>query len=325
MNSLHWYLLRRLVLLLFVTVAVLTILFVMFKLLPGNPLSVFIDSNFSEEMIRRQKQLWGLDAPLWLQYVRYMWNMLTFNFGTSFFQMTPVRDIVVEKLLHTAAMIVPAVVLSVVLGALLGSWLGWRRGSRREGAVVISLLALRSVPSFFVGILVLMVFSYQLGWLPPGGMVSLGGPATLLGHRHFGRLLAASGAAVSRARQPRDHRPGPFAARIMLEVKGSDFIDILRAKGLPERQIVTHAARNALLPLVTYVAVMTGLLFQGQVLLEIIFAWPGIGRELVVGAQRPRLSGGAGRALSSWRWSRWRSISSPISSMARSIRGSPMS
>jgi peptide/nickel transport system permease protein len=68
----------------------------------------------------------------------------------------------------------------------------------------------------------------------------------------------------------------------MLEVKGSDFIDILRAKGLPETQIVRHAARNALLPLVTYVAVMTGLLFQGQVLLEIIFAWPGIGRELVV-------------------------------------------
>ena len=68
----------------------------------------------------------------------------------------------------------------------------------------------------------------------------------------------------------------------MLEVKGSDFLDILRAKGLPERRIVMHATRNALLPLVTYVAVMTGLLFQGQVLLEIIFAWPGIGRELVV-------------------------------------------
>ena len=81
MNSLHWYLLRRLVLLLFVTVAVLTIMFVMFKLLPGNPLSVFVDSNFSQEMIRRQKQLWGLDDPLWLQYVRYMRNMLTFNFG----------------------------------------------------------------------------------------------------------------------------------------------------------------------------------------------------------------------------------------------------
>src|SRR5689334_17131927 len=175
MHGLRSYVLRRLVLLLFVIVAVLTILFVLFKLLPGNPLSVFLDSNFPEEMIQRQKRLWGLDAPLWLQYVRYMWNMLTFQFGTSFFQMTPVSGIVVEKLLNTAAMIVPAVVLSVVLGAVLGSWLGWRRGSRQEGAAVIGLLALRSVPSFFVGIIVLMIFSYQLGWLPPGGMVSLGG------------------------------------------------------------------------------------------------------------------------------------------------------
>ena len=112
MQGLRGYVLRRLVLLLFVIVSVLTILFVMFKLLPGNPLSVFIDSNFPEEMIQRQKRLWGLDDPIWVQYLRYMWNMLTFNFGTSFFQMTPVRGIVIEKLLHTGAMIVPAVVLS---------------------------------------------------------------------------------------------------------------------------------------------------------------------------------------------------------------------
>jgi peptide/nickel transport system permease protein len=282
MNGLRSYLLRRLVLLLFVTVAVLTILFVMFKLLPGNPLSVFIDSNFSEEMIRRQKQLWGLDDPLWLQYVRYMWNMLTFSFGTSFFQMTPVRDIVVEKLLHTGAMIVPAVVLSVVLGALLGSWLGWRRGSRREGAVVIGLLALRSVPSFFVGIIVLMVFSYNLGWFPPGGMVSIGGQGdsfleTILSLDFLHHLVLPCLVLMTREITS----PALLLRSTMLEVKGSDFLDILRAKGLPERRIVMHATRNALLPLVTDVAVMMGFLFQGQVLLEIIFAWPGVGRELV--------------------------------------------
>lgn len=282
MNGLRWYLLRRLVLLLFVTAAVLTILFVMFKLLPGNPLSVFIDSNFSEEMIRRQKQLWGLDAPLWLQYVRYMWNMLTFNFGTSFFQMTPVRDIVIEKLLHTAAMIVPAVVLSVVLGALLGSWLGWRRGSRQEGAVVVGLLALRSVPSFFVGIIVLMVFSYNLGWFPPGGMVSIGGQGdsfleTILSLDFLHHLILPCLVLMTREITS----PALLLRSTMLEVKGSDFLDILRAKGLPERRIVMHATRNALLPLVTDVAVMMGFLFQGQVLLEIIFAWPGVGRELV--------------------------------------------
>ncbi|MEI8150415.1 MAG: ABC transporter permease [Hyphomicrobiales bacterium] len=282
MNNLRLYLLRRLALLLFVTAAVLTILFVMFKLLPGNPLSVFIDSNFSEEMIRRQKQLWGLDDPLWLQYVRYMWNMLTFNFGTSFFQMTPVRDIVVEKLLHTGAMIVPAVVLSVVLGTLLGSWLGWRRGSRQEGAVVIGLLALRSVPSFFVGIIVLMVFSYNLGWFPPGGMVSIGGHGdsflgTILSLDFLYHLVLPCLVLMTREITS----PALLLRSTMLEVKGSDFLDILRAKGLPERRIVMHATRNALLPLVTDVAVMMGFLFQGQVLLEIIFAWPGVGRELV--------------------------------------------
>jgi peptide/nickel transport system permease protein len=282
MNGLRSYLLRRLVLLLFVTLAVLTILFVMFKLLPGNPLSVFIDSNFSEEMIRRQKQLWGLDDPLWIQYVRYMWNMLTFNFGTSFFQMTPVRDIVVEKLLHTGAMIVPAVVLSVVLGTLLGSWLGWRRGSRQEGAVVIGLLTLRSVPSFFVGIIVLMVFSYTLGWFPPGGMVSIGGHGdsfleTILSLDFLYHLVLPCLVLMTREITS----PALLLRSTMLEVKGSDFLEILRAKGLPERRIVMHATRNALLPLVTDVAVMMGFLFQGQVLLEIIFAWPGVGRELV--------------------------------------------
>jgi len=126
------------------------------------------------------------------------------------------------------------------------------------------------------------VFSYQLGWLPPGGMVSLGGPETLWGivtsGDYWQHLALPCLVLVSR------EITGPILLLrgSMLEVKGSDFIDILRAKGLPERQIVTHAARNALLPLVTYIAVMTGLLFQGQVLLEIIFAWPGIGRELVV-------------------------------------------
>jgi peptide/nickel transport system permease protein len=269
-------------LLLIVTIAVLTILFVMFKLLPGNPLSVFIDSNFSEEMIQRQKRLWGLDDPLWLQYVQYMANMLTFNFGTSFFQMTPVRGIVVEKLLHTAAMIVPAVVLSVVLGSLLGSWLGWRRGSRREGAVVIGLLALRSLPSFFVGIIVLMIFSYSLGWFPPGGMVSIGGEGdsfgeTILSLDFLHHLILPCLVLMTREITS----PALLLRSTMLEVKGSDFLDILRAKGLPERRIVVHATRNALLPLVTDVAVMMGFLFQGQVLLEIIFAWPGVGRELV--------------------------------------------
>ena len=275
------YVARRLLLLVFVVWAILTIIFVLFKLLPGDPTAIFVDSNFSIEMIERQKALWGLNDPVWLQYVRYLRNMALFDFGESFFQNQPVATILSERTVNTALMVVPALIISVVFGTIIGAIAGWKRGSRFEKVTVTSALVLHSAPSFCVGILALMVFSYSLRWLPPGGMVSLGGPEglweTLSSGDYWQHLILPCAVLVSR------EITGPILLLrgSMLEVKGSDFIDILRAKGLPERRIILHAARNALLPLITYIAVMTGLLFQGQVLLEIIFAWPGIGREMV--------------------------------------------
>jgi ABC-type dipeptide/oligopeptide/nickel transport system permease component len=275
------YFARRLALLLFVVWAILTIVFVLFKLLPGDPAAIFIDSNFSIEMLNRQRALWGLDQPLWLQYLNYLRNMALFDFGDSFFQNEPVATILAEKTLNTALMIVPALIISVVLGTIIGAYAGWRRGGRFERVTVGASLFLHSAPSFFVGILVLMIFSYQLRWLPPGGLVSLGGPEDFWGivtsADYWQHLALPCLVLVSR------EITGPILLLrgSMLEVRGTDFVDILRAKGLTESRIVAHAARNALLPLVTYIAVMTGLLFQGQVLLEIIFAWPGLGREIV--------------------------------------------
>lgn len=275
------YFLRRLLLMVFVVWAILTIIFVLFQLLPGDPTAIFVDANFSAEMIERQKQLWGLNDPLWVQYLRYLQNMLLFDFGDSFFQNEPVAAILAERTLNTALMVVPALIISVVLGTVIGAVAGWRRGSRFEKITVTTALFLHSAPSFFVGILALMVFSYELGWLPAGGMVSLGGPegfwAIVTSADYWQHLILPCLVLVSR------EITGPILLLrgSMLDVRGSDFIDILRAKGLAERSIVTHATRNALLPLVTYIAVMTGLLFQGQVLLEIIFAWPGLGREMV--------------------------------------------
>ena len=275
------YVARRLALMLFVIWAILSIVFALFKLLPGDPTAIFLDSNFSLEMIERQRALWGLSDPTWLQYLHYLRNMALFDFGDSFFQNEPVATILAEKTLNTALMIVPALIVSVVLGTIIGAYAGWKRGSRFERATVTVSLFLHSAPSFFVGIFVLMVFSYQLRWLPPGGMVSLGGPEDFVGIitsvDYWQHLILPGLVLVSR------EITGPILLlrSSMLDVKGSDFISILRAKGLPERAIVAHATRNALLPLVTFIAVMTGLLFQGQVLLEIIFAWPGLGREMV--------------------------------------------
>jgi peptide/nickel transport system permease protein len=281
MIGLGRYVGRRLLLLIFVVWAVLTIIFALFQLLPGDPTAIFVDSNFSVEMIEHQKALWGLNDPLWLQYLRYIKNMVLFDFGDSFFQNQPVREILLEKALNTCLMIVPALIVSVVIGTVIGAVAGWKRGSRLEQATVTTALFLHSAPSFFVGIMALMIFSYQLRWLPPGGMVSLGGPEgfweTITSADYLQHLILPGLVLVSR------EITGPILLlrSSMLEIKGSDFVEILRAKGLRERRVVTHATRNALLPLVTYIAVMTGLLFQGQVLLEIIFAWPGIGREMV--------------------------------------------
>jgi peptide/nickel transport system permease protein len=272
---------RRLLLLALTLWCILTIMFALFKLLPGDPASIFVDNNMPVEMIEHQKQLWGLNDPMWLQYLHYIGNMALFRFGDSFFQNQTVFEILTEKIANTCAMILPALLVSVVLGTVLGALAGWRRGSRFEGATVVTSLILHSVPSFFAGILVLMVFSYQLRWLPSGGMVSVGGPEgfwpLITSRDYLLHLLLPLIVLVSR------EITGPIllVRSSMLEIKGSDFIDILRAKGLSETRILVHATRNALLPLVTYIAVMTSLLLQGQVLLEIIFAWPGIGRELV--------------------------------------------
>ena len=152
----------------------------------------------------------------------------------------------------------------------------------RERGAIFVVLGLRRLVLPYLGIVVLMIFSYWLGWFPPGGMVSIGGGgdsfwSTVFSLDFLHHLILPMLVLMSREVTS----PALLLRSTMLEVRGSDFLEILRAKGLPEKRIMVHATRNALLPLVTDIAVMMGFIFQGQVLLEIIFAWPGIGRELV--------------------------------------------
>jgi peptide/nickel transport system permease protein len=281
MWGLRKYILQRIVSLIFVIFCILTIMFALFKLIPGDPTMIFVDENLSDELIERQKELWGLNDPLHIQYLRYLKNMITFDFGNSFWQIKPVSAIMKEKLANTCAMMLPALILSVLLGTTLGSVAGWKRGTKFESVTITLSLFLRSAPSFFIGVMVLMVFAYKLRWFPSGGMVRLGTGGgfweMIFSLDFLKHLILPTMVLVSR------EITGPtlLLRSSMLEVKGSDFLDILRAKGLSEFQIIRHATRNALLPLVTFVAVMIGFLIQGQVILEIIFAWPGIGREII--------------------------------------------
>ena len=121
MTGLRRYIAVRILLLLFVIFCIMTIMFGLIKFMPGDPTTVFFDSNYSQEMIERQKKQWGLTDPLVVQYLHYLKNMATFDFGNSFFQIQPVRQIVLSKLLNTTVMMVPALILSCVLGTFLGA------------------------------------------------------------------------------------------------------------------------------------------------------------------------------------------------------------
>lgn len=281
--------LRRFLLLRFVTsVATLfgiaTILFLVVRLMPGDPTNMFIDdaSWSNPEAMARQRAMWGLDEPMYVQYLRYLKNLLTLDFGKSFIQGRPVRPIILEKVANTFTMMLPALVLMVLLGSVWGSIAGWRRGSRFESGSVVLSLFLRSIPSFFLGVLVLMVFAYRLGWFPSSGMVTPGSNpgfwSRVLSRDFLAHLVLPVFTLVVRGA----NQSFLLMRTSIIEIKGEDFLETLWAKGLKERQVLRHAVRNALVPLVTYVAVLVAFLFEGQVLIETIFAWPGIGREIVV-------------------------------------------
>src|ERR1022692_1774070 len=124
MTHLAHAVLRRVLLLALTVWCILTIMFALFKLLPGDPTAIFVDNNMSMEMIEHQKQLWGLNDPWWLQYLHYLGNMALFHFGDSFFQNQTVGEILADKVANTCAMIVPALVVSVVFGTILGALAG---------------------------------------------------------------------------------------------------------------------------------------------------------------------------------------------------------
>jgi peptide/nickel transport system permease protein len=230
-------------------------------------------------MIRKQ---WGLDRPLFEQYLLYMGNLLQGKLGISIFYKVPVWEVLMPRLVNTLILMGTSMVGAVLLGGVLGAYLGWRRGSGSEKGWVVAILFMRSIPIFWMGILLLMVFTYWLRLFPGGGMHRTG----FMADSFLGNYLNVDFL---------NHLALPFLCSLlynigdplmimrssMLEVKGEDFLTLLQAKGLSESSVMRQCARNAILPLATYVGVLAGYAFSGQVLLETVFAWPGLGREIV--------------------------------------------
>jgi len=267
--------------------AVTTLTFLLFRLMPGDPTLNFLSPSFTEETRTALLHSFGLDKPLWQQYVIYLGQLAHGDFGMSFLQNEPVSHILWAALPNTIVLTLVSLCLAYAFGIVAGAFLAFRRGSAAEAVAIPAALATRAAPEFWLGMLVLALFAFQLGWFPTGGAVSPGGTLGSLGARllsaDFWWHLCLPCLTLTLFLQG---LPLLLMRATMLEVLNDEFIVMARMKGLSRWSIVMrHAARNALLPVVTAFALGLGASVGGNVVIETVFAWPGIGRVLVQAVQ----------------------------------------
>jgi peptide/nickel transport system permease protein len=278
------YIFKRLVEIAVIFFVIMTILFILFRLAPGDPVARMVDPSMTPEDARRLKESLGLDRPLWTQYIYYLKNVATGNMGVSFHYGEPVTRILMNRLPNTILLFTTAIILSALLGVFLGKIAAWRRGERTDTVMTIGALFCHTLFLPWLGLIVIWVFAYRIGWFPITGMVSpqvwidpeagfIAKALDVLHHMilplmtlvviHFGSYLL-----VMRSS--------------MLDTLKEDYILTARAKGLDERTIRNrHAAPNAALPVVTSVGLSLAFSINGGALTETVFTWPGLGRELV--------------------------------------------
>lgn len=273
----------RFVQMIFVLWAVATILFLVFRLMPGNPLVAYIDPTFTAEQQQQLMQRFGLDRPLYEQYVIYLGNLVQGDLGDSFFYRDSVTKLLWDVFPNTIALTLVSLLLAYVFGTLFGTFLAWMRNSSFEGAAIPLVLLTRAAPEFWLGMILLAIFSFQLGWFPSGGAATAGAEFPNAWARFtswdFARHLFLPAATLAIYLHG---LPLLLMRSNMLETLREDFVTMARMKGLSTWSVlVRHAARNALLPVVTAFALGVGYSIGGNVVVETVFSWPGIGRLLV--------------------------------------------
>jgi peptide/nickel transport system permease protein len=273
--------------LLFVLWAVATILFLMFRLMPGSPMAAFIDPTFTEEQQEALLRQFGLDRPLYEQYLIFLWSLLHFELGESFFYKESVARLVLEVFPNTLLLTVTALLAAYAVGILLGAFIAWKRGTWVEAVGIPIVLMARAAPEFWLGMILLAVFSFELGWFPAGGALSAGAEFEGLFDRVFTRDFLAHLFLPALTLAIYLHGlPLLLMRSTMLEVLDEDFVTMARMQGFSEWTVVIrHAARNALLPVVTAFALGIGYAVAGNVVVETVFSWPGLGRLLVKAVQ----------------------------------------
>jgi peptide/nickel transport system permease protein len=278
-----WSILRRFAYMLFVMWVVATIIFFMFRLMPGSPLTAFIGTTFTDEQHDLLVQRFGLDKSLFEQYSLFLVNTLKGDFGLSFTYNKPVIDMIIEALPNSIILTLFSLLIAYIFGIIAGAYLAWKRATLIEGISIPIVLATRSAPEFWLGMIALALFSFQLDIFPSGGTSAAGVIYAstldkLLSIDFYHHLILPSLVLALYLQG----LPLLLMRSNMLEVMQEDFITMSKMKGLSSwRIVIYHAARNALLPVATAFTLGVGFAFGGNVVIETVFSWPGLGRLLV--------------------------------------------
>ncbi|HVX30172.1 MAG TPA: nickel ABC transporter permease, partial [Nitrolancea sp.] len=268
------YIVQRVILMIPVLIGISVLVFLLARFAPGDPVQVSLGLDYTPEQAAQMRHEMGLDQPLPVQYARWISNVVQGNLGRSIVMNQSVRDIILQRIPTTAAIAFAAVFIALLMSVPLGVIAAIRKDSWVDNLMRVVAIVGASMPVFWLGILLLMLFSVRLHWFPAGGGVGDHGIRALI--LPSLSLSFAFAALITR-----------MVRSMMLEVLGDDYIRTARAKGLGAPAVyVRHALRNALIPVITVVGLQFGTILGGAVLTETIFNIPGLGRLLIEAASR---------------------------------------
>ena len=267
----HKYILKRLLMLIPVILGVTFIVFFILNLSPGDPAAMILGEQATAEALEMKREELGLNDPLLVRYFNYMKDLLRGDMGVSYRNSISVWEQVIDRFPNTVVLAIAGILVALLIGIPLGILSAKKQNTVIDNiSMVLSLIGV-SMPNFWFGLLVVMLFALKLGWLPSQGMGE--GFVPLLLSLILPALTLGTGSAGSIARMTRSS---------MLEVIRQDYISTARAKGVDERTVTyQHMLRNALIPIITAVGLQFGSLLGGAMLTETVFSWPGLGRLMV--------------------------------------------
>jgi len=266
-KEMHRYIAKRLLMLIPVLICVSFVIFFIMDLAPGDPALIIAGDQATDEMIEKVKEDYGFNDPLLVRYANYMKGLVKGDLGTSYVSKKDVWATYCQRFPATAKLSVAAIVVSLVLSLTLGVYSAVNQNTWKDNvSVVLALLGL-SMPQFWLGLLLIIAFALNLGWFPSGGDTGtwkcLVLPAITIGTNNAALMTRTTRSS-------------------MLDVIRQDYLCTARAKGVSEKRVINHhALRNALIPIITIAGVQFAYILGGAVLVETVFAWPGVGRLIV--------------------------------------------